>query len=184
MMLTQKQENFVNNIFQGMTQREAWIKAGYSSKYALSIIDIHACQLAAKDKIKIRLEEMRKEVKSSLIADDIERKEILTEIARGRVGNLLDGNQRIKQGEPLTDASIQEVDTVDIKIGKGENARLAQITKIKLHNPITAIDTLNKMEKLYSDTPQVNNVNVVFVIGKGYRDILQVEGHNDNGGET
>ena len=78
-MLPQKQENFVNNIFKGMTQREAWIKAGYSSNYSVAIIDIHACQLAAKDKIKVRLEEMRQAAKSGLIADVTERKERLTE---------------------------------------------------------------------------------------------------------
>ena len=48
------------------------------------------------------------------------------------------------------------MDTFDVKIGKGEKAKLAQVTKIKLHNPSQAIDLLNKMDKIYSD----NVVNV------------------------
>ncbi len=165
MKLTQKQETFTQNIFKGMTQREAWIQAGYSSNYALAIIDVHACQLANKDKVKVRYNELQQKAEDESIATVIERKQILTEIARGRVGSLLDDNQRIKQGEHL-DASIQEVDTFDVKIGKGENAKLAQITKIKLHNPIPAVDLLNKMEKIYSDGATVNvdnrtvNINV------------------------
>jgi len=89
---------------------------------------------------------------------------VLTEIVRGRIGSLLDNDQRFKQDISLTDASIQEVDTIDVKIGKGENASLAQITKIKLHNPMTAIDLLNKMDKLYTDGASVNVDNRTLTI--------------------
>ncbi len=46
---------------------------------------------------------------------------------------------------------------------------MAQITKIKLHSPIEAIDLLNKMDKLYSDKAtlplQDNRVFNIFVSG-------------------
>lgn len=57
-MLTQKQELFTLNLFSGMTQRESWIKAGYSSNYALKVIDSNACALANRSKIKVRLQEL------------------------------------------------------------------------------------------------------------------------------
>jgi len=81
-MLTAKQEKFVNNLFQGMSQREAWVEAGYSSKYSVADIDSHACRLANQDKVKTRLEEMRQATKSELIATEIERQEKLSELYR------------------------------------------------------------------------------------------------------
>lgn len=81
-ILTQRQENFCLNIFKGLTQRESWIQAGYSSKYALTWIDSHACSLANLGKIQARILELRAEVKSELVADEIERQRILSTIAR------------------------------------------------------------------------------------------------------
>jgi len=43
---------------------------------------------------------------------------------------------------------------------------------VKLHDPIKAIDLLNKMDKIYSEGPQSNtdnrNAGLTFVVGKGY----------------
>ena len=85
--LTQKKENFTLNIFKGMTHREAYVKAGYASNYAIEVMDTNASMLANSNKILIRLKELRGEVKADTIADVTERQEILTEIARG---NLID----------------------------------------------------------------------------------------------
>lgn len=175
MKLTQKQETYTLNLFKGMYQRDAYIDA-YHPAYALSTIDANASRLANNEKVKTRSEELRKQAEDDSIASVVERKQILTEITRGRVGTLLDDNQRIKQGEPLTDASIQEVDTFDIKIGKGENARLAQVTKIKLHNPIQAISELNKMERIYDTegTVKIDNRTLnIYVNSDKAKDLTQ-----------
>ena len=145
MRLTQKQETFCVKYFELGNASEAALIAGYSERSIRSIASINL----TKANVKARLEELRKAAEDASIASVLERKQILSEISRGRIGNLLDEGQRIKQGEPLTDASIQEVDTFDVKIGKGENAKLAQVTKVKLHNPIQAISELNKMERIY-----------------------------------
>ena len=150
--LTQKMETFCLKYFELGNATEAALIAGYSPRTVRAIASVNL----TKVNIQTRLKELRLKVEDASIANVLERKQILSEIARGRVGSLLDENQRIKQGEPLTNASIQEVDTFDVKIGKGENAKLAQVTKIKLHNPSQAIDLLNKMDKIYSD----NVVNV------------------------
>lgn len=175
MELTQRQETFCLNILRGMGQREAYIKAGYSTNMSLSVIDVKASELARNGKVSVRIKELRQIELDATIATVEERKQILTEIARGRVGTLLDDNQRIKQGEPLTDASIQEVDTFDIKIGKGENARLAQITKIKLHNPVPAVDLLNKMERIYdTDGIKIDNRTLnIYVNSDKAKDLTQ-----------
>ena len=162
MKLTQKQETFCVKYFELGNATEAALIAGYSPKYAAT----HTTRWLNMANISTRLQELRDRAEDESVANVLERKQILTEIARGRVGNHLDEDQRIKQGVPLTSASIHELETVDVKIGKGENAKLAQITKIKLHNPTQAIDLLNKMDKLYTDGAMVSvdnrsiNINV------------------------
>ena len=70
-MLTNKQEAFVLNLFKGLTQRESWIQAGYSSNYPLVNIDSNACQLASKTKIKQRLDELKAIEAEKLIAESV-----------------------------------------------------------------------------------------------------------------
>lgn len=173
-MLTQKQENFVNDIFNGMPQRDAYINR-YSTKNMLSTtIDRAACQLAQNSKIATRLEEMRQEVKGSLIAGEIERREILSEIARG---DLLDyqevgadgGYLSIDKKSPNTKA-VSEITSRTEYNNDGANAAL--ITKIKLHNPVPAIDLLNKMDGSYPPTA----IDLDF--GKPFRELLdRLQGH-------
>lgn len=83
-MLTQKQENFVNNLFQGMTQREAYVEA-YKPRLSIKDIDSSASRLSSIPKVSARLEEMRQAAKGVLIADAVERKERLTEIVRAKI---------------------------------------------------------------------------------------------------
>lgn len=181
--LTQKQENFVNNLFQDMTQREAWIKAGYSSNYSMSVLDSNACRLANTSKIQARLEELRQATKSALIADEIERKEILSEIARGRLTDYITcGPDRdlISVGsESPNTAAFQEI--ISRTEYDKDGADVAVVTKLKLHNPIQAIDVLNKMEKIYEAEKgttinnQIVNINVMSVKGKDLTERL-IEG--------
>ena len=84
-MLTQKQENFALNIYKGMTQREAWTQAGYSTNYAPELVDVHACNLAALDKVKLRLEELRQPTANAAIATVEERRERLSVFVRENI---------------------------------------------------------------------------------------------------
>ena len=148
-MLTTKQENFTLNLSKGMSQRGAWIQAGYSPKYSMAIMDKKACELAHLGKVKGRLEELRAKAESDAVMSLQEMLEAHTEIARGRVGHFLDDKQRIEQGVDLDNASIQELNTFDITIGKGENAKLATITKIKLHDPVRSMQEIAKLQGHY-----------------------------------
>lgn len=80
-MLTQRQENFTLNLFNGMTQRDAWIKAGYSSKYTMAIVDKNACEMANSSKIQVRLAELRKDATSGVVMTVQKRMERLSSIA-------------------------------------------------------------------------------------------------------
>jgi len=111
-----------------MTKHDAY-KGAYNCKNMLpATIDNNAYMLEKKSEVKARIAELRAMVVSPLIATEIERREILSEIARST------------HKEPVT-----------------------------ARERIQATDTLNKMDKLYSEGV-VKNINVVFVIGRGYRE--------------
>ena len=146
-MLTQRQEQFCLNIFQGMTQREAWVTAGYSGKYAVAIIDKHACELANSGKIKGRIDELRSKLADEAISTEKERRKILTQIQRATVADFVDehGNLSIKDSSQLRTSAIQEIKTVRTLLGYR--------TTLKLRDPVGAIDTHNKMDRIYSEIP-------------------------------
>ena len=80
--LTQKQEDFALNIFKGMSQREAYVTAGYSHNFSMAVLDVKASELAADGKLRVRLEELRQPAANSAIATVEERKERLSTFIR------------------------------------------------------------------------------------------------------
>jgi phage terminase small subunit len=154
MKLTQKQETFCINYFESGNATEAAIKAGYSKRTAVVI----ASNNLTKIKVINRLQELRDAVASEKIMGVTERKERLSEIARARLTDYVTcGPDRdlVNVGpESPNTAALQEITSrteVD-KDGAGE----AVVTKIKLHNPMTAISELNKMERIYDEGTTVN----------------------------
>lgn len=155
--LTQKQETFCLNMFEGMSQREAWIQAGYSNKYPVKIIDENACRLAAKSKIKARLAELRKSASSPFVATETERKERLSEFIRANIADFIseDGQVKVNKNSPHYGA-VSEYEVKRTKHGYNKS--------LKLHNPISAIAELNRMEHIYEAPPSVNQDNRVINI--------------------
>jgi len=142
--LTSKQERFALNLFKGMSQREAWISAGYSSNYSLATVDKNACLLAAKGKIKERLAELQQLAVDETVSTIIERKRLLTNIHRADITQFMDdtGGLKLSKDNPAR-AAVAEYDVKSTKYGHHKS--------IKLHSPLQAIDLLNKMEKIYAD---------------------------------
>ena len=167
--LTPKQERFALNIFEGMSQREAYIQAGYSSKQAFSTIDRNAFELARTNKIVARLEELYQEIKSEKVMLKQERLEVLSEIARGRFAEFTSDGEITLDDDNLKSAALAEIKETNWRGGKGGRAE-SKTTSIKLRDPISAIDLLNKMDKIYSENSLRVDVNVVFVVGRGYAD--------------
>ncbi len=149
--LTQKQETFTQNLFEGMYQRDAYIDA-YQPNYALSTIDANASRLAHNEKVLARLTVLRQKAEDATVATVLERKQRLTEISRARLTDYVTcGPDRdlvnVGPESPNTGA-LQEV-TSRTEVDK-DGAGAAVVTKIKLHNPIQAIDLLNKMDGAYA----------------------------------
>ena len=116
-----------------------------------------------------RLVELRAEAASKAVMSVVERKERLSELGRGRIVDFLTENGagiEVSRETPNVGA-VMELTTE--QVGGGESAPVIK-TKVKLHNPIQAIDTLNKMEGVYTDqTPgDIITVNtIVFVLPDG-----------------
>jgi len=156
MKLTQKQVGFALDYFNEVPQGQAYM-THYKVK-SMAVADAGACQLLRNIKIQAYLQELRDKAASPAVMSLQEILETHTEIARGRVGHFLDDNHRIKQDSNLVSAAIQELDTSEIKIGKGENAKLAQITKIKLHDPVRSMQEIARLRGHYPKEAQGGNI--------------------------
>ncbi len=82
-MLTPKQEAFVQNIIQGMSQADAYRSAYNASKMADKTVHEKASLLASQDKVRARLSELRDRLANEKILTAQERLEWLTEIIKG-----------------------------------------------------------------------------------------------------
>ncbi len=163
MKLTQKQENFVLNIFSGMSNREAYFQAGYSTKSSMAVVDVNACRLANSTKVLLKLEELRKQATSNKVMPVQERLERLSEIARGRLTDYqeagLDGAGYISitKDSPNT-AAIAGIESATKFDENGNTGTL--FTKVKLYNPIPAIELLCKLDGSLKSIPEGNTVNI------------------------
>ena len=62
MNITQGQENFLQNLMQGMSQRQAYISAfPKAKKWKPESVDAQACNLLKSPKVQVRFAELRKE---------------------------------------------------------------------------------------------------------------------------
>lgn len=82
-MLTAKQEKFVRNLVQGMSQREAYKNSYDASNMADKTIDEEACRLFNDCKINARYRELQERLDKHTIMTAQERLEYLTEIIQG-----------------------------------------------------------------------------------------------------
>ena len=158
MKLTQKQDNFCLLYFKLGNASEAALQAGYSARSIRNIASVNL----TKANIIERIQELRDKAEDASVANVLERQQILTEIARARLTDYTTcGPDRdlIDVGpESPNTAALQEI-TSRTEFDK-DGAGNAVITKLKLHNPMQAIDILNKMDKVYTDENEDKSVKV------------------------
>jgi len=142
-----------------MTQREAWKQAGYSVNYPIAHIDRDASLLANSPKISQRLQELREKTEGAAVMNVQERKERLTEVGRARLTDFMelgqDGSWVNLGPETEKGGAIQEIRS-RTEYDK-DGAKPIVYTSVKLHDPMKAIDLLNKMDKIYSDGSVFND---------------------------
>lgn len=82
-MLTKKQEDFVQGILNGMSQREAYRNAYSAEKMSENAIDREASLLLKNPKVAQRFSELRKEMAKPTIMTAQQRLEFLTNVING-----------------------------------------------------------------------------------------------------
>lgn len=122
-MLTPKQEKFVRNLIQGMSQREAYKNSYDAENMSDKTIDEEACRLFKDSKISARYKELQDRLEDATIMTAKERLEYLTEVILGL------------QGENI------------VEIVEGEAIERTVPTSVK--NKLSAIDLMNKMQGEY-----------------------------------
>lgn len=143
--LTNKQEEFVQNLINGASQREAYRKAYNAENMKDSTVDSKASRLFKNDKVRARFDEIqdrmreRQETKTIMTAE--ERMEWLSKLVNGEV----------------PEEVVETVDGVHVKITK----------PAKLDTRLKALDTLNKMDGNYK-----TNIEGSIDINKKLEDLI------------
>lgn len=179
--ITRRQEDFCLKYYELGNASEAARQAGYSGKTT-------TYQLLQNPKIQERLkdlkeleEEVIKKIENSAVMGVLERKIRLTEIARAKLTDFMELGQdgswvNIGPETPYAGA-IQEIHSRTEYDKDGSKPTVH--TSVKLHDPMKAIDLMNKMEKLYSDGYQDNRVIKqlnIYVIDGETRDLIELVG--------
>jgi len=156
-LLTRKQEQFCLKYLEMGNGAEAVKQAGYSPKW----VSRHLRDLLASPRIQARLKELKEKVGSdeSLgVMSTQERKIRLSQIARAAITDFMEMGQDgawVNIGpETKMGGAIEELRSKTEYDDNGAHPTI--YTSVKLHDPMKAIDLLNKMDKLYSDGTSLN----------------------------
>ena len=152
-MLTQKQETFCIKYFELGNTSEAARLAGYSAHTAA----VTGRKNLLKPAIQERIQELRQVAEDAMIMGVVERKRRLSEIARANIPDYIaeDGIKVSKESPNV--GAVSEI-TTKTKLFR-KTGEPVVITNLKLHNPISAISELNKMEKVYETAVNINQDN-------------------------
>lgn len=121
-MLTPKQEQFVQNIIEGMSQADAYRNSYDVSKMADKTIHEKASRLMSDGKVRARLQELRDQMMKPTIMSAQERLELLSRMARGeeqeKVVQFVEG-ERIEYEIPASLKTRREaIDTMNKMTGE------------------------------------------------------------------
>lgn len=82
-ILTLKQEKYVLNLINGMSQREAYKNAYDAKNMKDETIDSKASELFSRDKVRARYNELLEEAKNKAIMSSLDRQKWLTDVING-----------------------------------------------------------------------------------------------------
>lgn len=156
-MLTTRQENFcLKYVELGCNGGEAVLAAGYNCKP--SVAYTVATENLKKPQIAARIAELRQRLEDATIMDVRERRQRLSEIARANLTDYVTETGIKVDGASPNRAALAGMQTKIVYHKKGREPEV--VTDVKLHDPVRAIDTLNRMDKIYSDAPGPTSADV------------------------
>ena len=164
--LSIKQERFCELLVDPKKPRSAgraYLDAGYKVKN-VNIASAAANRLLKNVKVKAFIKYLRQQAINKSIADLTEVKQGLTQIFRGRMSDYVtvnvNGNAIVSPTtEALKSAAVQEITTRTERIGGGSRPITADITTIKLRDPVRAAELLSKISGWHTDGVNVYNDN-------------------------
>lgn len=118
-MLTAKQEQFVKNIIDGMSQADAYRNAYDTSRMADKTIHEKASRLMADGKVTARLQELRDKIANESVMSATKRAERLTEFA-----NYEDPNVAMKAIDLLNKMTGEYVQKVEAEVTNAVNINI------------------------------------------------------------
>ncbi len=178
--LTDKQERFVQELIKGKTQREAYKTAYNCVKMKDTTIDVKACELFKKDKIKVRYNTIHDRlVKEAEDESIVTAKEVLRELKKIGFADIKDylsfttdesNNQRIQ---------LFDSDKVDGRVIQEVSLNSKGTFTFKLYDKLSALDKLAKHLGMYTEKVEVTaNVNNPFE-GLTTEQLLKLVGDED-----
>ncbi|HBC94826.1 MAG TPA: hypothetical protein DCZ10_18490 [Pelotomaculum sp.] len=157
--ITIKQEKFVQGLFAGLSQRDAYKEAFNTTNMKEKTIDEKACLLAGRDKIRARLEELQNEVKERNMVT-IQR--ILQEYARlgfydPRKFFNDDGSPKgIQELDDDTAAVLAGLEVMEIWEGRGDNRQfVGYLKKYKLPDKKGALDSMARHLGMFVEKKEI-----------------------------
>ena len=117
-MLTAKQEKFVRNLIEGMTQREAYKNSYDAENMTDKTIDEESCRLFNDCKINARYRELQDELAKASILTATQRAVILSNIA---TNDEEDTTSKIRAIDTLNKMSGEYVQKIDANVNADVN---------------------------------------------------------------
>lgn len=160
----QRRETFCLAFIESGNGTQAAIVAGCPEKSAR----FQSSKWLRRPDVQARITELRQKTEDATIMNVLERKQRLSEIGRAKITDFMemgqDGTWCNIGPESKSAGAVQEITS---RTEYDDDSASATIhTKVKLHDPVKAIDLLNKMDKIYADNPstQVNIDNRTLVV--------------------
>lgn len=132
--LNPKQEKFIQNIVNGMSQREAY-KNAYNAKYKDNVIDIRACELFNSSKVQVRYKELIDQLEDKAIMSAKERMKWLTEVVKGiQTNTTYDENGQAYENEAYISDKMKAIDILNKMSGEYTTKIEADVSIEKLED--------------------------------------------------
>ena len=137
-MLRPKQEKFIQNIINGMSQRQAY-KDAYNAKYSEKSIDEKASTLFNSEKVQERYKELLKKLEDESIMSAKERRQWLTKVIKGDIKHTsYDNNGNAYENEAYISDKMKAIDIMNKMDGE-------YTTNIKGNLSLTYEEALKKV---------------------------------------
>lgn len=120
-MLTVKQEKFVQNILNGMTQRQAYKDAYNAENMKDETIDSEACILFKDQKVAERYQELLKEMEKVAVMSALEKRKLLKEMILNDKNSMGDRLKALDidnkmSGEYIENLKVESDNTLDVTV--------------------------------------------------------------------